>query len=106
MAVALPFIALAVEAGATAYSVHNSQEQAREQKDAMRDQENQQLAMQQEFQQRQAQQDTQEAQQEQAAAARQRAVASGYQQASRTQFTSPLGLPGGANTARPSLLGL
>lgn len=106
MAVALPFIALAAELGGTAYGIHNSQEQAREQRDAMRDQENQQIALQQEFQQKQSQQDTQMAQQEQAAAARQRAVASGFQQASRTQFTSPLGLPGGANTARPSLLGL
>jgi hypothetical protein len=107
MAVALPFIALAVEAGATAYGVHNSMEQSREAKDQMRDQENQQIAMQQEFQQQQAQQDQQNTSMEQAAINRQRAIASGYQNAAgRTNFTSPLGLPGGANTSRPSLLGL
>lgn len=106
MPAALPFIGLALSAGATAYGVHASREQAREAKDAARDQENAQLAMQQEFQQQQAQQDMKMEEQQQAAVTRQRAIASGYQNASNTTFTSPLGLPGGASTARNTLLGL
>lgn len=107
MAVALPFIGLAISAAATGYSVSQGRDQAREQRDAQRDQQNSQLAMQQEFQQQQAQQDQQMGEQQQQEMARQRAIASGYQNAAgRTNFTSPLGLPGGANTARPSLLGL
>jgi len=107
MAVAIPLIGLAIGLGTTAYSVYEGERQADRAKDAMRDQEKAQLAMQQEYQQRQAQQDQQAAMQQQTAMARQRAIASGYQNAAgATNFTSPLGLPGAANTAKTSLLGL
>ena len=100
-------IGLAITLGTTAYGVHESQQQQREARDATRDQENAQLAMQQEYQQQQAQQNQQDEQQQQSTMARQRAIASGYQNAAgRTTFTSPLGLPGGASTAKPTLLGL
>jgi len=105
MAIA-PIIGLAITAAATGFSVYEGQKQAAAQKDAMKDQERAQLAMQQEYQQRQAQQDQQEAYAQQTAMNRQRAIASGYQNAAgATNFTSPLGLPGDANTAKPSLLG-
>lgn len=106
MGVTIPIIALGISAASTGYGVYQGREQAREGQDASRDQENQQLAMQQEFQQQQAQQDTRAQEQQAQAVNRQRILASGFQNASQTQFTSPLGLPGGAATARPSLLGL
>ena len=106
MAVAIPFIGLAISAAATAHSVHQGREQAREAKDDARDFENQQMAFQQELQQKQSQQESEQSQQAATAMNRQRAIASGYQRASQTTFTSPLGLPGGASTTRGTLLGL
>lgn len=99
-------IGLALTVGATAYGAHQSQQASREARDATRDQENQQLAMQSTLQSQQAQQQQQAEQQQQQVQARQRALASGYQNASRTQFTSPLGLPGGASTTGGTLLGI
>ena len=106
MAVAVPLIGLALAAGSTAYSIHEGRVQAKEAKQDAREFEQRQLAMQQELSQKQSQQDADAASQQQMAMQRQRAVASGYQNASNTTFTSPLGMPGAANTAKQTLLGL
>jgi len=104
--VAFSAIGLALAVGSTAYGVHESGVQQRAATDAARDQANEQAALMATQQQNQAQQDQDAQAQQQQVQARQRALASGYQNASRTQFTSPLGLPGGASTTRGTLLGI
>ena len=104
---AISAIGLALAVGTTGYGVAQGREQAREARDAARDQENAQKAMVAAQQQEGAQQTQDAANQARQLEQRQRAIASGYQNAAgRTNFTSPLGLPGGASTTRGNLLGL
>lgn len=106
MAVAIPLIGLALSVGTTAYSAKRQRDQSQQAKGAALFEQGKQDAALQEAQQRQAQQDEQQDAQASQTMARQRAIASGYQKASQTTFTSPLGLPGGAQTSGGSLLGL
>lgn len=106
MAVAIPLLTLAFSAAAQGYGAKRQRDQAQQARGAAQFEQGKQEAMQQEFQQKQAQEDEQESAQAGQAMARQRAIASGYQRASQTNFTSPLGLPGGASTTNGSLLGI
>ncbi len=106
MAFAVPLIGLALSAGSGLYTAKRARDARHQASGAALFEQEKQEGIMKEFEQRQAQQDEQEGAQAAQAMARQRAIASGYQRASQTTFTSPLGLPGGAQTTGGSLLGL
>jgi hypothetical protein len=103
MAVTAAVVGLVGTLAATGVGAQQSRAQGIHADNARRSQESAQRTMQQQLQ---AQDDAEKAQSAQQADLRQRALASGYRNASGGFSTTPLGLPGGANTAKGSLLGL
>lgn len=106
MAVTAAVIGIVAAVGGGAEAAHQQHVGAIQAKNASNKQAAAQLGMQQQLQQKQAQDNAQAAQEAQQADLRQRALASGYRNASGGFSTSPLGLPGDGNTAKGSLLGL
>lgn len=107
MGVLVPLVGLAIQVGGGLYEAKRARDARHQARGAAQFEQDKMEAAQQDFQQRQAQQDEQESAQAGQEMARQRAIASGYQRASQTNFTSPLGMPGGAQTTGGgSLLGL
>ena len=102
MAITAVIAGVVVAAGS---AVNEHQQAARTERRADRAAD-QQMAMQSELQRQQANQEKAAESQAADAAKRQRALASGYRQSNGGFSTSPLGLPGGADTAKGSLLGL
>jgi hypothetical protein len=103
MAIAVPLIGIALQAGAMGYGAYESKRQGDRMKQA------QDRAMDQQERQLDQYEQAREQREAMGPADRDRAIARalfGKDVPSETEFTSPLGLPGAASSARPTLLGL